>query len=396
MSRQLPFLLVAAAACAGADARTSLSEPVIDTLPGGVVQVTNTGPTAWADTSGWRIVEERVISPPEGSPGELATASIFAADEAGNVYVMQQEPVRISVYGPDGNWTHDIGREGDGPGEFRRGMLGIVGDTLFVQDPNNSRLTTFRTDGTFLASHRSQCCWFTSRLTVLADGRAGILGPPPAGEGRGAYYFTRMDGVVTDTLVTPQDRPDETGDYWTVTRRSGQGTSMSVINIPLQPSDRDIIRPDGKVVRGRTDALRLVIGARYDDSSRVILATAPTLAVTDAQRDSAYRATLDGVDEDWRDAFAEVAKLGDIPGTWPVWTEMVADRENNLWVALPGDHGGYTSLLVFNSDGVLLGHVPMPHRGIFQGFWTRDRIYVRDEDDNDLPIIRVFRIVKAP
>ena len=396
----LGSLAFVTAACTGADARSALNEPVIDTLAGGVVQVTNTGPTVWADTSGWRIVEEMVIAPPEGSPGELSGTNGLAADEAGNVYVMQREPTRIAVFGPDGNYLRDIGREGDGPGEFRNGMLGIVGDTLFVQDPNNTRLTTFKTDGSFIAASPSQCCWFTSRLPVLADGRVMIMGPPPAGandEARGAYFLTRMDGVVTDTIMMPADRPDETGDYWEVVRRSGQNTSISRINIPMKANDQAEVRPDGKVVRGRNDSYRLVIGTDFTDSVRVIVASAPTLTVSDIQRDSAYKATLDEQRDDWRDAFAEVAKLSDIPNTWPVWSSMAIDRDNNIWVSLPGERGPHSMFQVFNADGVLLGNVPAVGGGsILNGFWTRDRVYVGDEDENGLPVIRVYRIVKSP
>jgi hypothetical protein len=273
-----------------------------------------------------------------------------------------------------------------------------VGDTLFVQDPNNTRLTTFLTDGSILGAHSSQCCWFTSRLPVLADGRAMIMGPPPAGsndDARGAYYLTRMDGVVTDTLMMPRDRPNETGDYWEVTRRSGQNVSISRINIPMKANDRAEVRPDGKVVRGRNDSYRLTIGNDFTDSVRVIVASAPSLSVTDAQRDSAYQATLDAQRDDWRDAFAEVAKLSDIPGTWPLWTSMTIDAENNIWVALPGDRGPYSMFQVFNPDGVLLGNVPAAGLGgVMGGYWTRDRVYVGDEDDDGLPIIRVYRIVK--
>lgn len=390
-----PLTFLALAACGSADARTALNEPVIDTLPGGVVQVTNLGPTAWPDTSGWRIVEELLIAPEEGSEGELSSAFNLVADAAGNVFVMQQQPVHIKVFGPDGRWLRNIGREGDGPGEFRNGMLGIVGDTLFVQDPNNQRLTTFRTDGTFLATHQSQCCWFTSRLPVLADGRAMIMGPPPPGiEVRGAYYLTHMDGRVTDTLLMPAEQPGEEGDYWEVTRRSGQNVSISRINVPLRASEVMAVRPDGRIVRGRTDSYRLVIGTDLSDSTRVFAATAPTLSVTDVQRDSAYNATLERQRDDWRDAFAEVAKLSDIPSTWPVFTAITVDPANRTWVALPGDRGGFSRLQVFSPDGVLLGDVPMPANGagIFNGFWTGDRIYVGGEDDLGLPIIRVFRL----
>jgi hypothetical protein len=389
----LPF--AALAACGSADARTALNEPVVDTLPGGIVQVTNPGPTAWPDTSGWRIVEELVISPEEGSEGELSTANTLVADEVGNVYVMQREPVHIKVFGPDGEWVRNIGREGDGPGEFRNGMLGIVGDTLIIQDPNNSRLTTFLTNGTFLATHQSQCCWFSSTFPVLADGRAMIMGPPPPGaEGRGAYYLTGTDGRVTDTLLMPADQPGEAGDYWEVTRRSGQSVSISRINVPLRAGDVLAIRPDGRIVSGRTDRYQLSLGDDFADTSRVFTAPAPTLSVTDAQRDSAYNATIERQTEDWRESFAEVAKLGDIPSSWPVFTAITVDRANRTWVALPGDRGGYSRLQVFSPEGFLLGDVPAPAHGggIFNGFWTRDRIYVGGEDDLGLPIIRVFRL----
>jgi hypothetical protein len=390
-------LLVLAVACNNADTRSALNVPVIDTLAGGVIQVTNIGPTAWADTSGWRLVEELVISPPEGSPGELSGTRGLVADEVGNVYVMQREPIRIAVFGLDGTWLREIGREGDGPGEFRDGMLGIVGDTLFVQDPSNARLTTFRTDGSFIAVHPSQCCAFTSRLPVLADGRALILGPSPnqsAGV-RGAWYYTRMDGTVTDTMPIQVRREQERSDYWEVVRGTGQDQTISAINIPIKASEKVTMRRDGKLLRGRNDSYRLVIGNNFSDSLRLIVATAPSIIVTEAERDSAYQATLAQVDEDWREAYAAVAKLTDIPDTWPVWTNVTSDADNHVWVALPGDRGAYSMFQVFTPEGTLLGNVPaVVGSNLFDGFWTRDRIYVGDEDENGLPIIRVFRIVK--
>jgi hypothetical protein len=203
--------------------------------------------------------------------------------------------------------------------------------------------------------------------------------------------------VVTDTIVMPPDRDDEAGDYWEVVRRSGQNTSISRINIPMKANDQAEVRPDGKVVRGRNDSYRFVLGNGFDDSVRVIIASAPSLPVSDAQRDSAYNATLDAQRDDWRDAFAEVAKLSDIPSTWPLWSSMTIDRENNLWVSLPGDRGPHSMFQVFNPDGVMLGSVPAVDGGaILGGFWTRDRIYVGTEDENGIPIIRVYRIVKDP
>jgi hypothetical protein len=42
------------------------------------------------------------------------------ADEEGNFYMLDAQLSEIKVYSPDGEWLRTIGREGEGPGEFRR------------------------------------------------------------------------------------------------------------------------------------------------------------------------------------------------------------------------------------------------------------------------------------
>src|SRR5690606_3453632 len=103
-------------------------------------------------------------------------------------------------------WLRNIGREGDGPGEFRNGMFGIAGDKLFVQDPNNTRLTVFDTAGTFLQSAPSQCCYWTNNFPTFSDGTIGIMGSAPAGaeDQGGAMYVTQLDGTVVDTIIFPR------------------------------------------------------------------------------------------------------------------------------------------------------------------------------------------------
>ncbi len=397
-TRLVPFLAaVALVACGEADARTALNEPTIDTLPGGIVQVSNPGPTLWADTSGWRIVSERVIAPAEGSPGELSDARRLVADAHGNVYVMQREPVVIKVFGPDGQWLRNIGREGDGPGEFRDGMLGINGDTLIIQDPNNQRLTTFLTDGTFLGTAQSQCCWFSSSFPVLDNGLAMIMGPPPAGveHVQGAYYLTRMDGTIVDTILRPEENRAREENFWIVTRKSKNGTSSMWTDIPGRPQDVERWRSDGRHVVGNTADYRLAIVDGFSDTLRIFTATAPRLHLTDAERDSIFEHAIEDQSEEWRESVREIADLGQIPGDRPLWSRLATDREHRIWVGLPGPGADVASLDVFSPEGVLLGRVPAPHANILEGFWTDDHVYLRDDTDLGLPIIRVFRIEKT-
>lgn len=58
-----------------ASSQGRLAKPAIDTLRGGIVRVMSPGPTAWSDTTGWKLVLERVVQPKDGLPGELGNPS---------------------------------------------------------------------------------------------------------------------------------------------------------------------------------------------------------------------------------------------------------------------------------------------------------------------------------
>lgn len=58
----------------------------------------------------------------------------ITADEAGNVYLLDAQLHQVNIYTRDGEFVRAIGREGEGPGEFRRpsGMLLVPGGSVGV------------------------------------------------------------------------------------------------------------------------------------------------------------------------------------------------------------------------------------------------------------------------
>jgi hypothetical protein len=275
-------------------------------------------------------------------------------------------------------------------------MFGISRDTLFLQDPNNSRFTTFTVSGTFIAATPSRCCWFTSRLPIFGDGTVGIIGQLPdttkdGSGGGGAFFLTRMDGTVVDTIRFKNTPPDPSGS-WTITRKQPGGTSMMSMGIPLRPSDESAWLPDRHKVAGNTSDYTLSILTTKDDTVRRFSAPAPTVSITEAQRDSIFEAEMAGVGKDWEKAVREIAKPSQLPTTWPKWSGVAVDHASRIWVARPGAKGAASILDVFTPDGVLLGSVPAPDPKILEGFWTSSRVYLRDETPDGLPRIRVFRI----
>ncbi len=390
-------VLTLAACGSRSDAATALNPPVIDSLPGGIVHVRNTGPTAWTDTNGWRLVEVAAIDPADGSPGELGQIQALALGDDGSVYAFQRSPATIKAYGPDGSFLRDIGREGDGPGEIRGGMLAIRGDTLVVQDPNAHRLTFLKTDGSFIRTVQSTCCYWVTTLTIDSAGR--VWSPGSVGKtGDGGWIRFGMNGAILDTVLMPptgEGRGD--GKYWRVDLKNGSNSSSMMMSIPMQPSTEQYLRFDGAVLQGNTERLAFAVLGNAKDTARVFEADAPRLPMSEAARDSAFEAAISGQSGQWRKALRESAKKDDLPKVWPAWTHIASDRRGQLWVSLPGERGEVTRLVVFGTDGRLLGDVPLPSPKMFDlPAWNRDGLAFLDEDADGRTVIRVFRVLTTP
>jgi len=111
----------------------------------------------------WRLGGEEDAEHFFGIVGEVF------ADDAGNVYLVDNQLSEVQVFAPDGEWLRTLGRRGDGPGEVRNlrtallmpdGTLGLVqafpGQVVTVQQDGVPGLTlvpgrTDPTDGGFMA-----------------------------------------------------------------------------------------------------------------------------------------------------------------------------------------------------------------------------------------------------
>jgi hypothetical protein len=331
--------------------------------------------------------------PPEGSPGALVNPRAVVAGADGSVYVLDRKPTVIKAFDALGDFQRTIGGEGEGPGEFRGGMFGIARDTLFLQEPGAMRLHTFTTSGRFLGAPATHCCLSTPRLPVFTDGTIGIIGPLTTGSaasGRYAFFATRLDGAIQDTIVSlPDDTPAPAA--WSIRQQNGSSVLTLSATVPLHPVMVAAWLPDRRRVVGRTDQSTLsLIGPRGDTLRRFTLPPR-RVEVTDRQRDSLFDAAITSVQPQWREAMRAAADKAMIPSTWPLWSGVAVDADSRIWVARPGSAGASSTLDVFSNEGVYLGAVAPPASGVLDGFWTTSHLYLRDESASGLPRIRIFR-----
>lgn len=111
------------------------------------------GENAFEDVPVWRLEEVlRTGDVVDPDLGFSRVTSIGAAGD-GRIFVLDGQERQVRVFSPEGERLGTIGRQGSGPGEFESPSgLGVLGDTVWVEDFDTRGVTLFSTDGDLLKS----------------------------------------------------------------------------------------------------------------------------------------------------------------------------------------------------------------------------------------------------
>lgn len=384
-SRGGALLLALTAACGGSGG-TTLAVPAVDTLPGGAVRVVNAAPSAWTDTSGWKLTLERSVGR-SGDSALLRDPRTLVATADGHIAVLDRKPARLLLFGADGALRRTIGREGPGPGEYGDfGELLLVGDTLVVNDRAQSRLVFFTLDGAHLRtvpSGRMSAQWPTSRdgrFLTEAYLQKGPQTPDDWFPGRGAIR-RRSDGAPLDSVRFPKVPEPR---VW----RLKNATTDLGYYVPFMPDHERTFDRSGRLVYGDQAVYRLFVSAHGHDTVRIIEAPSASVTIPDSLRRAEFDAAIR-----FGDWLKPIASLGDIPASYPAWSVLAVDGADRLWVLRPGPRGPGDGWDVFTPTGTLLGRVPAPFPDADGTFWTADRVYRIGETADGEPLIEIWRIV---
>ncbi|HEY4320897.1 MAG TPA: hypothetical protein VGM77_06895 [Gemmatimonadales bacterium] len=151
----------------------------------------------------------------------------------GAIAVGQAEDHRIRFFDATGRDAGSFGRLGAGPGEFRSvGLAGMIGDTLWVSDGQNYRITYIGPDHKLVRSER---------LTPAIKANSADEHPLPSGSSAGLIPLGRYpDGTVLTDIRAPTNQPrpawfppDALGAVWV--RVSTDGLFRKIIAIGPPP-----------------------------------------------------------------------------------------------------------------------------------------------------------------
>lgn len=354
----------------------------------------------------WELGTERLrIGSVDGEHDAFVQIAQLRIDDEGLIYVLDTRLPGLLVYDRDGRFVRQIGRRGDGPGEYRRpGPFGLLGDTVWIAE--SKRAAFFERDGTFLGS------------VSFADsdpGRAGpllvnLLGPDellvidpvgipgltdrPVGRVFFHQYVIRrnLEGSVQDTIV---GRILEPGVL--LTRAGGNGILIypPVRDQPLVSYDphRDELLEVARPIPTSAEVGAFTVSVRRRDGSDRRARTfrfrpAPLPARV---RDSIRARVVDRLPPGSRQRDVALEHLPD-PGFLPPVSGITRAEDGRFWVARESSGGASREeYLILDPDLRPVAEMTLPPDVRPVGFGG-DELWVVEKERFDVPYLVEYRI----
>lgn len=288
-----------------------------------------------ADQSGFRVqqvcstelVEELRIGTLAG-PQENAFGQILdlAVRRDGSIFVADLLPQSVRQFDSTGGFVRQIGREGDGPGEYRS-LLGIAilpDGTLATWDSRNRRVSVYDSTGLYLRGLNVGAGVYASeafQVDTLGRFYVKVHAQPPrllqSGRmGEPTYGYLRLSpgGRVLDTLALPPENP--TGSFLFQT---GSGYLR-----PFPVQELSALSPFGYLVTGSNERYSFTVRDPYG-------------AVT-VENEGYQPASVNGAERREWEALKEYlermsgASFPAIPRSKPAFRGLWVDADGRIWV----------------------------------------------------------------
>jgi len=349
----------------------------------------------------------------EGDPAyEFGHVRAVAADDAGRIYVADRIGSTVRVYSPDGEFLRQIGREGEGPGEFQWPVDIAFGPDgrLYVRDI--VRITAFAARRPGEIPDSVTATWRLpgygntqpGRSVVTADGR--YLYPyyrMPRDEPPSHFYLIFSNGsLLPDTLFVPEyaNRNALRIAYYPLSPGGGRmvhGLSYA----PFAPVPVWAVTPDATVLSGDGAEYVLHETGLAGDTIRVLVGPEQGgRPVPPRERSDSARALAARIDS-LPVPIDEVVNVGDdvregrIPEPLPAFIGLHVATDGTVWVERwpPEGRGEERHYDVLDREGrrITAVVVPLPLARDLPPYITGDAIYgvVRDPETD------IDRVVKA-
>ncbi len=312
----------------------------------------------------------------------------------GRIVVANSGTNELRFYDADGVYLFTRGGEGGGPGEFQSmGDIWTLGDSLFIHDFSQMRITVYSTAGEFGRTFRVREApdgGFPFPEGVLAPHHLLVRRTPrdselSAGFNRDTSLYLRysLDGEPLDSLGWyPGDES-----YMGFAEDFTYGTSAPFGLRTYMLAAGDLL------YYGSSDVYEIEVRGADGTLQRLIRRPVPNAPVTAEEVEEfhrRYEEREERMSPIWRNLYSQMT----LPETKPAYGRLLADVEGNLWVAdytQERDDAGTWS--VFDPEGRFLGTVETPTGGRVLQI-GRDFVLGVWRDEFDVEYVRLYELIK--
>lgn len=359
-------LAVTLSAC-GSDGDTE----AVDARAAAAPQVVENDKGQWESGREWTVPAQPTLDIGSDAGREYQFAGIRGAVRLsdGRIVVGDAGSSEVRIYDPQGRFISAAGRSGGGPEEFR-GMGELVaaaGDSVVVFDVMTRRVSVLAPSGRFARSVTPAAATLGADFAGVLENGAFVFGiprplPPREGLSRDSvvYMLISPNGSEADTLgVAPGGEKFQ----------GISGSRVTRLTNPFGPSAAAVASGD-RIFIGATDSYEIREYSPEGNATRIIRRDAAPQPFTDAH----FRQIVDQFPQ-MASALAGIPR----PSQAPVFSALVVDRDNHLWVQeYPAPGATSVTWSVFDPRGAMLGQVALPAnlrptdigRDYVVGVWT--------------------------
>lgn len=357
----------------------------------------------WGET---RLTRDLVIGRAEG-PDEYLFGRIGAIVQQpdGTVLIADTQVPVIRRYDAAGSYMHDIGRAGEGPGEYRRvGGVGLLpSNDIAVWDSRARRVSIFRPGGEFARDFSVEG---TSPFAI--DDRGNLFlrktvvdDEDPDGHPRLTYLKYTSTGDLIETIPLPSDEPESP--RFVLSTRQGNLPNFTMQTLTA-------LSRRGHLLVGHTGRYEVEV---RDGGGTLLLFEHPWEPVPiRAEEKELWEARLASI-ATWARDQGTTVDFAPVPDFKPAFFELVAGKDATIWVRRYGeafhrerpDHPPesrnppftwweYPAWDVFDEQGSFLGSIELPYDTSIREFHG-DYIWCVQPDADEEDVAVRFRIEKG-
>lgn len=343
-------------------------------------------------------LEKEIRATVDGRLALTRVKGILLASD-GRILIGQPNDKVVLVFSPDGELTGRIGREGEGPGEFRWiSSLGWFGDSLWVSDIRGRRITVFdpgfsvmRTEPTPMAG--VPVPYVPGKLMLLADG--SFLHIPAI-----ASHLFSTFGETPPPIPITRHFPDSSIETFAelpidqVAVRVDLGGARATIGRPFARGSLLAVSPNGHLVgfaetmEGGEHATGVLVRVHDVTSGRfsTLSTEVETIPLTGKIREEAIEKVLDRLGEiNDRPSYAHVEAALNLPSNLPAVSKIILSDGGSVFLRLSEVSNSW---LILREEGQEV-ELKLPV-GEDLEFVSESALVTVSEDEFGLPSIRQY------